>query len=481
MMGPMTRQRFLLIWSTFSFLYLLLAGLGPGGLLPTGRWPLVNQHLLQVRAWRGVDIIAPAAGGAGDEIIAVDPRLDVTPYFRHWVVEDSRERVLLSNLAVAIEGEQPGEPLRPIRYVEADSVLGRLQMQRMVCHVGSPLGPAFLLLPIDAVLGGAVATQWVGALLGGLAVALMDLLLLWWLETVRGAGSISRAERGRLLVLVGAGTLWIWLVPQGEVWMFAQTVATCMLSLAFVLGWRGRWLLAGLAFGLAVTSRPPTLFALPLLLALVMSRVHGLEIDAVRVRRLRALAAAAVFPLLLLGAQLTLNWARFSSPLEAGYSFMLTPPELRQRLESHGPFSVSYLGTNARYLLLQPPVEVRDPESDGLRFPFLASDPMGMGVFFVTPAFLAVFLTFAGNWRGRGLLAACWVSLVLVTAPALLYFNTGWVQWGGRYLLDAWPLWLMLTALGLRRMNPRVAWCVVLLSAVSNTWAVVLATGGWWP
>ena len=39
----------------------------------------------------------------------------------------------------------------------------------------------------------------------------------------------------RLLVLIGLGTLWLWLVPQPEVRFFAQTVATSALVLALVL------------------------------------------------------------------------------------------------------------------------------------------------------------------------------------------------------------------------------------------------------
>jgi len=480
-MVAMARQRFLVIWLTFAFLYLALAALGPDGLLGRGLWPQVNQHLLQVRAWCGDDIVAPTEDGHEERVIQVRPRLDVTPYFRSWVLDDPRERVLLTNLACGVEGSGADRPLEPIRYVTGDSLLGQLQLERMVCHVGSPLGPAFLLLPVFLVLGSAVATQWVGALLGGLGVALIDLLLLWWLETTEGAGSVSRSERLWLVVLAGLGTLWIWLVPQGQVWMFAQTTATCMLALALVCATRRRWLWAGLAFGVAITSRVPTLMAAPILLYLVLSDSgRGRGLSGWR-RSWRALALASLFPVLLGTAQLTLNRARFSNPFEVGYTFMLTPPDLRQRLETDGAFSLAHIGRNVRYLLLQPPVPAVDPESGTPRFPYLVSAPEGMGVFFVTPAFLAVFLGLRRPRRAAGLLAATWMSLVLTTAPALLYFNTGWVQWGGRYLLDAWPLWLMLGALGLRRVHPSAMRFLVILSLLSNLWATLLATGGWWP
>lgn len=478
----MARQRFLAIWLGFGLLYLVVAAWGPNGLRETGIWPQTNQHLLQVRAWRGEDIEVPDGDGSGGELIEVTPRLDVTPYFDHWPIQDDRERVLLTNIACGVRPDSGDGQLEPIQYVPADSVAGRLQLRRMECHVGSPLGPAFLMYPLRVVLRSALAAQWLGALLGGLAVALMDVLMLWWLESVRGEATAGRGERFLLLLLAGLGTLWVWLVPQGEVWFFAQTVATTCLALALVLAFRGHSMAAGLAFAIAVTSRPPVIFAVPLLLAMLLSnRTSRSRLRTLgRQTGLRAVVLMGVGPALIGGLHLVLNHLRFGSALQFGYRFMLTPAELRSALEQHGQLNLAFLGTNLRYLFVQPPVAVVT-ESGGLTFPYLASDPLGMGIVFSTPAALAVVLAIGGRWRGRVLVAACWVSLVLVTIPSLLYFNTGWVQWGARYLLDAWPMWLMLTALGLGRIKPSIAWALVGLSVASNVWAAVLTTFGFWP
>jgi hypothetical protein len=478
----MPRQRFLAIWLGFSLLYVALASVGPGGLLSTGSWPQVNQHLLQVRAWRGDDIEITGPSGKAERVIAVRPRLDVTPYFRNWVISDPREKVLLTNLACGVRSDAREGQLRPVRYVPSDSLIARLQMERLECHIGSPLGPAFLLLPLHFLFGSALTTQWLGAILGGLAVALMDLLLGWALAAVRGSEATGRHDRARLLTLAGLGTLWIWLVPQGEVWMFAQTVATTALTLALVLTWRRQWMWAGLAFGFAITSRPPTLLALPLFVEILWVRLSGGPETARPQRaRFRALATMALFPLLVGVAQLSLNDARFGSPLDFGYRYQLTPPELRERVDSYGSLSPAYFVRNVRYQLLQPPVVVRNRDTATPTFPILVSDPQGMGVFFVTPAFLLAFFSFHRQWRVPGLLYAYWLSLALVTTPALLFFNTGWVQWGGRYLLDAWPLWLVLTALGMQRVDSRVSGLLIALSVASNVWAAVLLAGGWWP
>lgn len=478
----MPRQRFLAVWLGFGLLYLVLAAVGPNGLSATWAWPQVNQHLLQVRAWLGEDIVVPATEITPQRTVPIAPRLDVTPYFATWVLDDPRERVLLSNIACGVRRGDGGRALEPVQYVGPDTVLGRLQLDRLVCNVGSPLGPAFVMLPLRPILGSALAVQWLAAILGGLAVAMMDLLLGWWLGALRGDASIPAGERARLILLTGLGTLWIWLVPLPEVWFFAQTVATTALTAALVLAWRRHWLLAGAAFALAFTSRPPTLLGLPLLLAILFwqagpaGRLRGPS----RVSRRRALGLAMLAPVALGAVHLGLNAARFGSPLEFGYRFMLTPPELRSALAEFGPLNPVFLTTNVHYLLLKAPVVVANAAGRAV-FPYLVSDPHGMGILFVTPAFAAILLGFGGGRRSRGLVAACWLSLVLIMLPSMLYFNTGWVQWGGRYLLDAWPMWLMLAAIGLGRMNRALATVLVGLSVLSNVWAAVLSGGGWWP
>ena len=56
--------------------------------------------------------------------------------------------------------------------------------------------------------------------------------------------------------------------------------------------------------------------------------------------------------------------------------------------------------------------------------------------------------------------------------PDLLYYNTGWVQYGYRFLLDFLPFLLILVALGLRRPAGIPRWSafglLLLASAVSN-------------
>lgn len=479
----MNRERFVRVWALWAVIYLVLAVVGPNGLVPVPTWPVVSQHLLQARAWLGLDITIPGTEGETERVIEVGPGLEVTPYFRHRVVEDPRENALVSNLAIALAG--PDGSLVPAQDVPGAESDPRL-VEALLCHVGFPPGPAFLLLPLLAIFRGILATQWLGALLGGLAVAVIDRLMAAWQRVFGLEG--ARPSDNVLTVLAGAGTLWIWLAPDGGTFLFAQVVGVTFLTLALALSWSGHRLAAGIAFGLAVTSRPAMLGAIPLMLALHLwserDRPAGLR-NAVGSGHLKTIVQRmlplAVGPLVLGGAAVALNALRFGSPLSFGYRFMLVPPFLRERLLEHGQLSWAYLGRNLHFVGWQWPTIIRDSVGDVV-FPFLAGDPRGMGLIWVTPAFAALL---AAVWaRGRHehrLLVSAWVSLVLCCLPGLLYYNTGWVQWGGRFLMDAWPIWILLAGVGLRRIPPALSILLIVLSVVSNLWAALLVAMRVWP
>jgi len=479
----MPRTRFLRLWLLWSGLYMILVTLGPAGLVPTPVWPDLSQHLLQARAWLGQDIRIDAEDDRPSRSITVTPRLDVTPYFENRVVKDPRERTLVSNLAVAVR--QHDGQLVPAQDTWAGSIDTLLE-QDLVCHVGFPPGPAFLLLPLVALLRGLVAVQWVGALLGGLAVAAMDRLLTLWF--VRIGNGRTTPSQDALSVLAGAGTLWIWLVTVSGTFLFAQTVATTALVSGLALAASGRRWSAGFCFGLAVTSRPSMIGAVPLFLAFGLLATHPEEVFQMGVagrgfgNRLHRIVQLAAGPIVLGIVALGLNHLRFGSPWQFGYRFMIVPQFLRERLIEHGQLSIAYLARNMRFMFLELPMVIRDSAGD-LVFPYIASDPRGMGLLFVTPAFIA--LLAALPWRRprswSALLVATWMALFLTCLPGLLYYNTGWVQWGGRFLVDAWPAWLLLAATGLRRIPSRAADALIVISVACSAWAVVLTLLRVWP
>ncbi len=490
--------RFVAVGTLCAAIYLLAALFGTHGPVRCGRWLPINQHLELVRSWLGEE--------TGRHTLGMQPYDELF-----------HGPATIARLDLAVLPPAPGT-------------------NRQRAHVGFPLGPAFLLLPLRLLLRGWLAAQWLSAVLGGLAVAALDALLALWLGAVATADPGSRStagpSRNPLVLLAGFGTLWFWIVPLGLVWHFAQTVATTGLVLAFLAAERGRWLPAGIAYGFAVTSRPSMALALPFFLPLLArpdapkvagggvppteGSVHDgsvqdgsiqggpVEDGSVHAGSVQSAAPSpagwfhsaarlvqpwfrsrllrfAVAPSLLVGAMLVLNQIRFGSPFEFGYRYMQTAPDLAARMRAHGLFSPVFLWDNIRWLILAPPVLVQAAPGGPLIPPWIGSHPMGMGIFFVTPAFLAAFLTLAPVQLRKAPIASAWAALALLTVPALLYYNTGWKQWGGRFLLDAWPFWIFLTAVGLRRLRPAAVWILVGLSVASNLWGTLATTIGWWP
>ncbi len=480
----MLKRRFVRVWIFWAVVYSVLAAVGPNGLVPNPVWPVISQHIMQARAWLGDDIEILDDEGFFDRELEINPRLDVTPYYQYRVINDPRESILIANLAVAIGG--PSGNLVPIQQAWTGSS-DLLFNEGMVCHVGFPPGPSFFLYPLLFLLGGALATQWVSAFLGGLAVAAMESLLAAWLLLMRGREA-PMLPANLITALVGAGTLWLWVVPDGGTFLFAQVVGTTALTLALFAAWKKHPWLAGLAYGFAISSRPAMLFAFPLVIACAVINHEDRDPSETEtsakwpgagrwIRNAPLLVGPLIFGTLTLG----LNLLRFGALGDFGYRFMIVPPFLRERLLENGQLSLAHLGRNLAAVFLQPPMMIRD-EIGSFVFPFFASDPKGMALLFVTPAFVAVLLAVTISGRERKLLLAItWATLILTCLPGLLYYNTGWVQWGGRFLVDAWPMWLLLAVIGLHRMPKRLAWALITLSIISNGWGALLVAIRSWP
>jgi hypothetical protein len=86
---------------------------------------------------------------------------------------------------------------------------------------------------------------------------------------------------------------------------------------------------------------------------------------------------------------------------------------------------------------------------------------------------------FSAPWHDRTV-RLLWAAVALTAAALFPYFYQGWVQFGYRYLLDALPYAIILTALGFAngRRGPIVA--ALLLSVLSNALGVYWGeTLGW--
>jgi hypothetical protein len=328
---------------------------------------------------------------------------------------------------------------------------------------GSPL-PAFLMLPFVAAFGLGFSDVAFGALIGALGVAVAH----------------ATFRSGWLTLLLALGTPHLYLSSLGSVWFNAHVVAVLfgLLAVRETLV-RRRWLAAGAWLSLAGLARPTLLFGALYFALLILLGCERREWP-------RALAALCTPLALGVAAHAAWNWARFGSPSDFGYAYLRGTPNMVAAHARYGAFDLHFLPCNL-YVSLAGPPRIRgqapgpshrlcDHLLRGVRLPPPAArvepDPLGMSLFLATPAFLLLPAALRGR-DPRSLSA--WGGLLAVMTPLWMYHNTGSVQFGYRYWMDAAPLWLLLLAPVLeggsrrRRSGARL---LVLASAAINLWGL---------
>jgi hypothetical protein len=229
-----------------------------------------------------------------------------------------------------------------------------------------------------------------------------------------------------------------------------QVIAFFFLSLSIYLFLAGRsaiWV--GLSFGAAMLSRNAVLVAAPFFLLLYwQSALRWSVLWRFSIALSAAMLASACY-----------NFFRFGSPLENGYAIAWTG--------THGLFSIHYLAHNVYTYILKP------PEWLG-QFPYFRPSLDGMSLLLATPALLLVLPTYkriTTDW----LVAASWLAIAAVGGLYLIYFWSGFAQFGVRYTLDYTPFLLLLLAAACKVGVRTPAKWLIVGSIASNVWGIA-----WW-
>jgi len=285
------------------------------------------------------------------------------------------------------------------------------------------------------------------------ALAAASVGLCWWL--VGRLGVRRLVDRGWLILLFGFSTQILWVTTRGGVWHTGHLIATVLTLACLIELWgRQRALLIGLLAGAAFLTRAPVAFAIPFYALLLLPWLDAGDSPRRTIPwRSWALLAAGVLPSIV--GFFAYNVVRFGDPLESGYALATLPPFLDQ-LREQGLFSLSHVGMNLQYFLLDLPRPIRD-------FPFFRPDGLGMSVFVTTPGLL---LAIRADWRST----RTWLLLgaaVAVLIPTLLYYGGGWLQFGYRYFLDSTPFVIALCGLAAARTGRiGLGWRVLIVFGV---------------
>ena len=272
----------------------------------------------------------------------------------------------------------------------------------------------------------------------------------------------DRFRRALATLTFALGTAMHYGAPMGNVWLHAQISATALQCWALWMAARGRGWWSGVALGLAVLTRPTVALAVPLAAWLLVSRRSAEATPATsRVRpRLKAALALGVPVMIATALHGLYNFARFGSPADAGYHYILMGDEFKALIERYGRFNLHFLPHNLGGWLFALP---------RLESGALVPDGHGMSLLLTTPFLLLLLVP-------RRVAAREWVMLgsaLLIALPSLLYYNDGWVQFGQRFALDWIALALAACALAARRVP---VWIVAALAAIGmavNAWGML--------
>ncbi|MGM0578631.1 MAG: hypothetical protein ACQEXJ_23100 [Myxococcota bacterium] len=343
--------------------------------------------------------------------------------------------------------------IRKIR-VPQDLKRGCGDLRRKACdettyHVSFPPFPAVVMMPFAAIWGYDTNDVLITVLAGGLNAV----LLFWLLQllSLRGHTARSRRDNVWLTVAFCLGSVAFFSSVRGEVW-FTALVFGVALNLLFMLAALDlkHPLLAGIALAFGMATRTPVAFCFVFFawqLFFPGNRwVHG------RWGEIFKKGVLFAVPVLIVGgALIAYNLARFGDPMEFGHRYLTGGAA--QRIRDHGMFSTYYLNLNLQAALVNLPRITTEA-------PFVQITRHGLSLLFTTPLLFLLFRPAAFP----GLRRSLWLAVLFAAVPGLLYQNTGWEQFGYRFALDYFPYLLALVAIGARPLTWR--WKAAIVAGV---------------
>lgn len=316
-----------------------------------------------------------------------------------------------------------------------------------------PPFPSVLLLPFVAIWGTQVSDILFGIVMGGIMLGALYLLL----EQLRVSGLSRRSQRENLswTLLMFFGSIAVWLSMGGAIWFNGHIVAAGCLLVSLLLAFRRQYFWSAIALGCGFMTRSTLFLGFPFLFFLAWhdaNRFQTLQelISATRSRAYKLSSvpwlrfiSIGVVAVAFVGLYLARNQILFGNPFETGlkYNLALHPAETSASL---GVFNIRYVPANFISTFLNMP---RFLYSNGFdyrpRLDMMGGYGNGVSVFVTSPLFLLFFLR--KHWPKNLLQLALWSAAGLMVAFVLCFFTAGWLEFGARYVFDAYPyVWVLL-------------------------------------
>jgi hypothetical protein len=342
-------------------------------------------------------------------------------------------------------------------------------------YVPQPPLPALLMLPW------VVLSRNTDPILFSISFSALNAALLFLIfDRLSGLGWITTSRSGILwlVALFTFGTPHLWVGMSGKVWFVSQVVTVTFTALAIYCALKSwsPWLV-GLGLGLAAFSRPNVLVLWPVLLAiqwqLMKSRDEQSSKKLAVTWSLKTFIPIGVFVL----GIFIYNWLRFGNLLDFGYATINGDPALVNSVQQYGMFSPHFMARNLNIMFLKLPEFTAQA-------PYVAPSPAGMSLFLTTPAFFYLVpirkmvkslfeYVRLGRAHSKSIytdiwILGGWVAVILSLSMLSMYSNSGWIQFGYRYILDFIIPLMMLMAVRLKGNAPWHLVVLIILSILIN-------------
>src|SRR3989338_525914 len=184
-------------------------------------------------------------------------------------------------------------------------------------------------------------------------------------------------------------------------------------------------------------------------------------------KRLFVKSAATIFLISLSAAIIffTHNYLRFNNLLETGLTYQQSAARFRESTGSSNFFSINNIPHNFYYYFI-------NPLNFDSKSPFMKFEAEGNSVFLVYPILIlllwSLFKKRVIDIRLKYFLVTCLALLTINLLPLMLFFGTGWTQFGNRYFLDVIPILFIVSTVYITRLSPLLAIFLLTYGSVIN-------------
>lgn len=304
---------------------------------------------------------------------------------------------------------------------------------------------AIVHIPLQLIVGG----RYVPALYTSLLFGTLTVGVVWSMLLRIRDEWFSSASLWSCIVFVSMyafGTMQYYMSTLGSIWHVNQVVSTFfgVAGVAVILKKKRtvwKYMTSSAFLGIALFGRPTValLFIIPIVLLIndiKQKRSFNMQLYQLIIGVCLPIFISLVF----VGIY---NKVRFGNPVDTGHKYLKEAIELAVKRERFGMLSLRYIPVNAWHMLVAPPKFAWNNR------PTMQIDLNGNSIFFLSPLLIYFFgtLLFMRSKKRELILIirALWMGIILTAVLSLLYYNTGWMQFGYRYALDFSFLLIILT------------------------------------